>query len=494
MRPLAGLLVLCVTELAAAEPTALATDRTAPSTSPRVDGESFTPPLEAKPHPTHIDLSLSEAPPPNEANGVVREEDPGGGGLIWIPRVLLFVPRALIWTVAQPIRGGVYVYEKYDLGTRFTDATFTDDRKFGIYPVAGYDSNFGASIGARILYKDIFGEAERIKLRADWGGQFKYGVGANVRTGDRFGPISFGFDSSYERRPREKFYGIGDGPTVTTPSTLIDPSVDDTGVKSTFSEDVMRNTGDMKVQYTKEVRSRVSAAVMMRDIGPGIKDDITMNYDTSKLVGFDTGVKNVYVEHEFAIDTRRPTSEYATRTLDATGWYASVHTGIARGIQGDPTKYFRYGGELQRYFDLYDGTRVLALRVLFDAVGGTDGRTDGRIAFTDLPRLGGSEYLRGYSSDRFRDRAVALGTVEYQWAVGNNFAAYTFVDVGRPFESLEDAKSTDVFRMGFGGGVQVHTRGTFLTRLQVAASREGDLLFNLIFSPAFGRRERAGKY
>jgi hypothetical protein len=59
-------------------------------------------------------------------------------------------------------------------------------------------------------------------------------------------------------------------------------------------------------------------------------------------------------------------------------------------------------------------------------------------------------------------------------------------------ESIEDAKRTDVFRMGFGGGLQIHTRNTFFTRLQVAASREGDLLFNLIFSPAFGRRERAG--
>jgi outer membrane protein assembly factor BamA len=217
-----------------------------------------------------------------------------------------------------------------------------------------------------------------------------------------------------------------------------------------------------------------------------------MNYDTSKLQGFGSGVKNVYVEHEFAFDSRRQTSDFATRTLDASGWYASLHTGIARGIQGDPTRYFRYGGEVQRYFDLYDGTRVLALRALFDAVAGTDGRTDGRIAFTDLPRLGGSEYLRGYAADRFRDRAVALGTVEYQWAVGNNFAAYTFVDVGRPMESIEDAKRTDVFRMGFGGGLQIHTRNTFFTRLQVAASREGDLLFNLIFSPAFGRRERAG--
>jgi hypothetical protein len=495
MRSPAAILVIAATELAAAEPMALATEGPVSSTSaPDVVDPAGAPP-DTRPHPTHIDQSLSEAPSPDQAHGMVREEAPNGTRLIWIPRVLLLVPRAAVWSVTLPIRGGAYVYEKYDLRARFIEATFTDDRRFGIYPVGGYDSNFGASVGARVLYKNILGAGERLKLRADWGGQFKYGVGANLQTGRRFGHVSFGFDSSFEKRPREKFWGIGDGPRIDgMPSTLIDPSVDDTAIKSTFSEDVIRNTADVKIHYAEELRSRVSGAVMLRDIGPGLEDDITMNYDTSKLVGFDTGVKNIYVEHELAYDSRRPSSEYQTHTLDATGWYASVHTGIARGIENDPTRYVRYGGELQRYIDLYDGSRILALRVLFDAVGGTDGRTDGRIAFTDLPRLGGSEYLRGYATERFRDRAVALGTVEYQWAVGINFAAYTFVDVGRPFESLEDAKSTDVFRMGFGGGLQVHTRKTFFTRLQVAASREGDVLFNLIFSPAFGRRERAGKY
>jgi hypothetical protein len=464
----------------------------------RADDGAQSPTADSSPPdavPMQPQTANEPAPPPDQADGVVREEGTSvKSGLIWIPRAILFVPRATVWAAAQPIRGATYVYERYQLGSRFIDATFTDDRKFGVYPVAGYDSNFGFTVGGRVLYKDIFGDSERIRLRADWGGEFRYGYGINVRTGNRFGPISFGFDSSYERR-REKFYGIGNGPMLDgVPDMPIDPTVDDLAIKSRFAQRVIRNTGDVKIKYVDELKSRISAAVMMRDFGPGDESDITMRYDTTKLVGFETGVNNVYVEHELAYDTRRPTSEFQTRTLDAGGWLASVHTGIARGLETDPTHYYRYGGEVQHYFDLYHGSRVLALRVLFDAIAGTDGRTDGRISFVDLPRLGGTEYLRGYPSDRFRDRAVALGTAEYTWTVGWNLAAYTFVDVGEPIGSVDDTKSADNIRVGFGGGLQIHTRNTFLTRMQLAASREGDFLLNVIFSPAFGRRERAGKY
>jgi len=31
-------------------------------------------------------------------------------------------------------------------------------------------------------------------------------------------------------------------------------------------------------------------------------------------------------------------------------------------------------------------------------------------------------------------------------------------------------------------------------RSQIAFSREGDFMLNLVFSPAFGRRERAGRF
>ena len=115
-----------------------------------------------------------------------------------------------------------------------------------------------------------------------------------------------------------------------------------------------------------------------------------------------------------------------------------------------------------------------------------------QIPFTDLPRLGGSELMRGYATGRFRDRAVVLGTLEYTWDIGNYLGSYLFVDAGRTYH---DFAGVDVhgFHVGVGGGVQVHTKRSFLARVQIAASEE-DAFIQLALSPALGRRERAGMY
>lgn len=434
------------------------------------------------------------APRPDQASGIVVEDEPTTSERArMIPRALLFFPKLIVWGAMQPIRGGTYVYERYNLGQKFIDATFTDDGRFGVYPVAGYETTYGFTVGARVLYKDILGEGERIKLRANYGGEFRYAVGAHASTGHRFGPVKLELDSSLERRSREKFYGIGNArEIVTPPEMLLDPA-GDTAIVSQFSDDVVRHVGTIDVAIAGPLHTRLSGAWMNRTLGDSDDDQISQRYDTSRLVGFDTGVNNVYVEDELVIDTRRPSTELATQVLDGAGWLARAHYGVARGVDNDPTHFFRYGGEVQKFFDLYEGTHTLTLRALFDAVGGTDGRTDGRISFVDLPRLGGPEDLRGYPTGRFRDKAIALANVEYTWAIGDNASAYTFFDVGEPLASFDDAKDGRI-RFGYGGGLQLHTRSTFLFRAQYGRSRDGDNAFNLVFSPAYGRRERAGRF
>src|SRR4051812_9242289 len=173
------------------------------------------------------------APRPDQASGIEVPDDPPPHRARSIARGLLLFPRAIVWTVAQPIRGATYVYERYELRERFIDATFTDDRKLGIYPVASYDTTYGITGGARVLYKDIFGEGERIKLRGNLGGEYRLAVGARASTGRRFGRIALEADTSFERRPRERFYGIGDGSSPgAPPAELIDPSIDPTALKA----------------------------------------------------------------------------------------------------------------------------------------------------------------------------------------------------------------------------------------------------------------------
>jgi hypothetical protein len=397
------------------------------------------------------DSPSPEPPPADQASGIEREPR-SPARLRWIPRALLFIPRWVVWGVSQPLRGAAYAYERYELPKKWRDTFFSEDGAFGIFPTTAYETGFGLTGGARLVHRDLFGEGERLKLRAGFGGRFRQAYGVNVRSGRRIPKVALELDGSFERRPNEPFYGIGD---------------DAMPQEVRFEEDVVRTIGRVDIPIVGPLALRLSGAVMLRD-----------------LMG--TSVNNTRVEGELVYDSRRPSTIYASRVLDATGWLASIHGGATRGIGDDPSRFASYGGEVQRYFDLYRGTRVLTVRVVVETI-------DGTASFIDLPRLGGTELLRGYPAGRFRDRAFAVGSIEYTWELGNFLAAYLFVDAGRVWPSLADFALGDQ-RTGFGGGIQAHTTASYLGRLQLAGSRDGDFIVELVLSPAFRRRERVGRF
>ena len=450
-------------------------------------------PLEPGEEPAEPDWDA--APPGDQAGGIARESKSGATKLRWIPRAALFIPRWAFWAVMQPVRGVAYAYNRYHVADRFEGSFFNPDRTIGLYPTASYGSNFGVTFGARFVHRDMFGEGERLKLRADYGGRFRQAYGFEIGSGTRLGNrVKLELDTRYEKRPKERFVGYGNADEMDpVDGVLFDPT-SGVAVETRYREDLFRSILTVETPIVAALKARLSGAVVLRDFGPPEENsgpDIRDVYDTSRLPGFADGVENFYIEGELAYDTRRRTSIYETEVLDATGWLAYAYLGGMTGIEGDPSDFYRYGGEVQRFIDLYNGNRILTLRVLVEAVGGTDVRDDDQIAFSDLPELGGNEYLRGYGTSRFRDKAITLATAEYSWSLGNYWAAYTFVDAGRPFASLGDFTFED-FRLGYGAGVQIHGRRSFVMRGQIAASEEGVLL-DLVVSPNFGRRERAGR-
>ena len=482
-----GAAAVLVAIAAAAGAPARADDVVPPPDEPAA--EPAAPPA-AKPKP-------APRPKITEASGIARPAaTPTSNHLLWIPRAILFVPRWAVWLASQPLRLAAWSWEHYQIRERFKGVFFNVDETFGLFPTALFETGFGLNVGARLLHKDMFGRRERISLRAGVGGRYQQIYAGELRSGQRLGNrVAAGVEVRYERRPRDRFFGIGNAdriePNPTTP--VVDPSTDDTAIATRYRETLVRAVFTLDAPITPALTAKLSTAYMNRDFGsdPETDNRIDRYYDTTRLAGFTDGVENLYIEGELRYDSRRPTSPYQSRAVDATGWLASLYFGGAAGIGGDRSDFFRYGGEVQRYLDLYHGSRVLALRVMVEAAGGVN--RDGDISFVDLPRLGGNEYLRGYPPDRFRDRASTLFTAEYMWALGNFMSAYAFVDTGRVWHSLRDFTLED-FRVGFGGGLQLQTHNSFLMRLQVAASRDGDLFFEVALSPSFERRERAGRF
>lgn len=490
MLPRLALALLVLASTARAQP---APDAAAPEAPPPEAEPAPAPPVEPPP------VEPAPAPLPDEASGIaVREEPTIGSRLRWIPRVLFFVPRWTFWTIAQPFRLGAWAYERYSLPARVRGVLFNTDETYGVYPVASYVSDYGINLGARFVHYDLFGHGERLKLRANFGGEFSQAYGIELKSPNLADRIRGGIEARYERRPRERFFGIGNANELEMPPAApLDPTLADAAISARFRETLVRTVATLDLELAGPFSFHAAGALALRDFGDAddSKEPIAERFDTTRLVGFSDGVKNIYFDGELVYDTRRPTSRWQTRAIDAAGWLVSVHLGRAEGVDGDPTAYTRYGGQLQHFFDLYRGSRTLALRLLVDGITGSDGLTDGKISFIDLPRLGGAEYLRGYAEGRFRDRAVALATAEYTWDLGNYLAGYLFLDAGRTVHDWGQlSNDLDDLHVGFGGGVQVHTAKNFLLRGQLAFSREGDSFIQLAFSPAFGRRERAGRY
>ncbi len=444
-------------------------------------------------------IDTAPAPPPDQASGIAVDEPTSGDEKArWVPRIVLLVPRWAFWLVAQPIRLSAWAYERYGLAQRFQGALFNVEKTFGIYPVYGYSTDYGSNFGLRLVHYDLFGNKEHLKLRVNFGGEFQYAYGAELKTGQVRDRVQAGIETRYERRGKERFFGIGNANELEMPPTMpLDPTLRDAAVSSRFREDLFRVLTWVDAKVAGPLTFRASGALAIRSFGapPDPDEAIAARFDPSKLVGFDSGVKNIYVEGELRYDSRQPPPKWYSQATDVSGWLLAGHLGRAAGIDGDPTAFTRYGGEVQRYFNLYGGTRALGLRLAVDGITGSDGISDGKISFVDLPRLGGSDYLRGYSAGRFRDRAVALATAEYTWDLGNYLGAYLFVDAGRVVHDWGQI-TTDVaeLHVGTGGGIEVHTATSFVLRTQLAVSREGRTFLELVLSPTFGRRERAGRF
>jgi hypothetical protein len=100
------------------------------------------------------------------------------------------------------------------------------------------------------------------------------------------------------------------------------------------------------------------------------------------------------------------------------------------------------------------------------------------VPFFLMPTLGGGDYLRGYSSYRFRERNAALLQAEYRYAV------HPMVDVAGLYEAGTVSARAGGLSLrhvahSLAAGIRVHTKRSGLLRADLAHGRDG-------FKVAFG--------
>ena len=322
------------------------------------------------------------------------------------------------------------------------------------------------------MHRDLLGKHESLSLRGTTGGQFRALLDGRLRSGTRLNDrVTLELRGELERRPRDPYYGVGniDGAEQTRFRTEV----------KRFTTYLDTKVADrLVVRATGAITDRVYSAASATEGTP--IDDV---HDTSMLTGF-TGVKNMYGELEVRWDKRGREMSPGRHQIYDTGYLLAAFGGRVHQLDSGSMAedYWRYGGEAQHFIGLGAGPRSLMTRVHVEAVTGQ--HTD--VVFNQLPALGGSQLLRGYAGDRFRDRAAVVGTVEYTWGLGQLFLASLFVDGGRVYSHLGDVvRTTDNMRLGYGASLQLHGNRHFVSGLTVASSVDGGLFINLTFDPVY---------
>ncbi|MEM9491046.1 MAG: BamA/TamA family outer membrane protein, partial [Myxococcota bacterium] len=464
----------------------------ADGSEPAAGAEPAAPAEETLPRPETPDAEFDAAPLPTEAGGVAVPRDRSNQRWRAVPRTILYPFRGL-WYVAWGVpRLGMWAYNRYQLEDRFRQIFFNDTETVGVYPVAFVEAGFGLNAGARIIVRDIFAEDFRFRVRASYGGRFRQYYGVKLESGELFGDrLELELLGEYQIFPKSRFAGIGNGDLqdYMAGAPLIDALNDETAIATRFRHDDYRVELATLAHINDELSLRLSGSYKNREFDaeadPVDDEQLVAVYDTDSLLGFEDGLSNFYAELELIYDSRRVTEFYLPPDAPSTGWRVSAFAGYQTGFGDDPSGHGRWGLDAQRYFDLYRGDRVLVLRAYIE---GVTADVD-EIPFVDLPRLGGPLFLRGYDRDRFRDRYVTLGTIEYNYPIERNVGGYLFVDAGRVWRELDDIDGDD-WRVGFGVGMQAHTTESFLTRVFLASSIDGGLIFNLSFDPVFDARSR----
>lgn len=431
------------------------------------------PPQPAPPKPTPSDEPTARdadgAPLPGHETG--RTDQEAGDSLLRsIGQGVLTVPKVVLVTALQPVRVGLWAYDRYNFGDRFNGAFFDDTSTYGLYPTLKVDSSYGINIGARIIHRNLFGGHEKFSIRGSTGGQFRTVLDGRLNSGTRLGErVKLEARGEYERRPRDPFYGIGN---------------DNPGIQTRFRTELKRATAFLDIKAADRVVIRGTGALTDRVYSPSSPSEglpIDQEFDTTTLTGF-TGVQNVYTELEVRWDQRGREATPGRHEIYDTGYLLSAFTGRVHQMDSGAVAedYWRYGGEAQYFLGLGVGPRVLMTRVHVESVTGDTND----VVFNQLPALGGSQLLRGYAPDRYRDRAAVVGTAEYFWGLGQLFMASVFVDGGRVYSSLNDVSAHDL-RVGYGGSLQLHGDRQYIAGVTMSSSIDGGFFINLTFDPVF---------
>ena len=392
-------------------------------------------------------------------------------------KAVLFVPRLAIEFLLIPVRGTITMVGEYQVIERTRELLFNDAGTAAVIPLAGFESGFGPNIGVTAFHRDLLGYGEKVAATARWGGRYVQSYQLRFEARRLSGaPVWTDARARFESNPALLFAGLG-------PPTQSGPFGGFAGPQTHYAQD--RALGLLgagvvvgnKTTFEPGLRGIVN---WRRYDDPEPRAGVTpisSEYETADLVGFDSGITTIELQAVARVDARQ------YRGLWRRGWWFEGFAGLLRA----PDYAGHIGAELVLDVPFWLHTRILSFRVAAEGVtGGADS-----VAFSELPRLGGFDRLRGYASDTYRDVIATLASVEYTYPIHKNVSGNLFVDAGRVGPDVPDMFRVAGWRLGGGGGVLVGSEDDITVRLSIAGGDRLQFLLGADLARAFdGRGEQ----
>jgi hypothetical protein len=207
---------------------------------------------------------------------------------------------------------------------------------------------------------------------------------------------------------------------------------------------------------------------------PGVPG-IAARFDTGGLPGFGTPTAFSILSLGVAADRRdvpgnpRRGGRYAVR----------VDRYVDRSVSR--ASFNRVEVDLEQHLSWWRGQRLLTVRanaVVSDANPGQE------VPFYLMPTLGGAERLRGFVTDRFRDRHRLVLQAEYAWDIWPFLNAVLFYETGHVARRVQDLTFANL-QQDYGIGFRLGSARTIALRTDVAFGSGEGTRISMRFSHAF---------
>lgn len=349
------------------------------------------------------------------------------------------------------------------VGKFFSLLSFSGEKKI-VTPFGGYGSRPGLKLGFVLQKPDIITNGDRLQYKWYYSThdyqryQLKYQ--SDYSQPRNFGLLLF---ARYNKRPRQRFYGIGLG------------SLEEKEANITFEKSEIIGSGSYRLSSNSTVS--LTVGFQSANLFDGKDDDLEGNIETiladpsyRVTPGQLQGSRYVIFGTAFERDSRNSLGQPSSGShlLARLDRFVGVGRSNARN-------FTRYGVDYQAYHDLWR-KRIIAFRAKFQRIV-TDEVTGGTIPVYQMSSLGGLDALRGYSRGRFVDNDLVTVTLEYRYPIYDIFDAFLFVDAGRVYADLTKDEVFENWKQSIGGGIRIWKSKGTIAVIQIARSDEDTRLY-----------------